>query len=149
MLNMSLTLEMMQKQIQSLNDKMQAMENKKKEKQEKRKNRRCNRNKCKKHNQEKQPEEQTEKVSGVQTHQFVTCDGCQMHPIVGNRFKCLDCADYDLCQECAMKDEHPHNMLLIKNKLYRNCVRRMHKIYHRLNGNPETPGENFPLGEIF
>ena len=40
-----------------------------------------------------------------------------MYPLTGNRFKCLDCPDYDLCQECASKDEHPHNMLLIKNKL--------------------------------
>ena len=40
-----------------------------------------------------------------------------MSPIKGDRYKCLDCPDYDLCTNCALKNEHPHNMLLIKNKL--------------------------------
>jgi len=38
----------------------------------------------------------TEKV----VHYGVTCDGCDMKPIVGNRYKCLVQDDYDLCESC-------------------------------------------------
>lgn len=33
-------------------------------------------------------------------HASVTCDGCNMHPLKGPRFKCMVCANYDLCGEC-------------------------------------------------
>eukprot|EP00047_Mylnosiga_fluctuans_P010567 m.16909 g.16909 ORF g.16909 m.16909 type:complete len:332 (+) comp3190_c0_seq1:7-1002(+) len=33
-------------------------------------------------------------------HAFVTCDGCEMEPIVGPRYRCQDCPDYDLCEDC-------------------------------------------------
>lgn len=33
-------------------------------------------------------------------HRFVRCDGCNASPIVGPRFKCNECADYDLCRGC-------------------------------------------------
>ena len=36
-------------------------------------------------------------------HQGVTCDGCETGPIVGIRFKCKSCPDYDLCSECKSK----------------------------------------------
>jgi hypothetical protein len=39
-------------------------------------------------------------TAGIQTHPGVQCDGCDMYPIVGRRFKCLDLPDYDLCQAC-------------------------------------------------
>ena len=42
-----------------------------------------------------------------QTHEGVTCDGCNKNPIVGTRYKCSSCLDYDLCKEC--KDKEVHN----------------------------------------
>ena len=33
-------------------------------------------------------------------HESVICDGCQLNPIKGLRFKCDVCPDYDLCQQC-------------------------------------------------
>lgn len=33
-------------------------------------------------------------------HTNVSCDACGMMPIVGRRFKCLVCANYDHCQAC-------------------------------------------------
>jgi len=46
-------------------------------------------------------------------HHGVTCDGCQ-GPVIGNRYKCVECPDYDLCQVCSDKKLHPdHNMIKI------------------------------------
>jgi len=43
-------------------------------------------------------------------HAGITCDGCQ-GSVVGNRYKCMECPDYDLCQSCADKNLHSeHNM---------------------------------------
>lgn len=43
---------------------------------------------------------------GQATHFGVTCDGCQQSPIVGQRFKCTVCPDYDLCEKCNTKGVH-------------------------------------------
>ena len=33
---------------------------------------------------------------------FVKCHGCQMMPIVGVRYKCENCFDFDLCEKCYL-----------------------------------------------
>jgi len=44
----------------------------------------------------------------------VTCDGCQKKPIVGIRYKCAVCYDFDFCEECEEKIDHPHPFLKIR-----------------------------------
>ena len=44
----------------------------------------------------------------------VTCDGCSVSPIVGLRFKCTVCHDFDLCANCEAKDQHPADHPLLK-----------------------------------
>ncbi len=44
-------------------------------------------------------------------HPGVTCDGCE-GPVVGTRFKCTVCPDYDLCSSCQGKDLHKEHALL-------------------------------------
>ena len=40
-------------------------------------------------------------------HQVViTCDGCQ-EKIKGNRYRCLECADMDLCAVCYRNEKKP------------------------------------------
>lgn len=34
------------------------------------------------------------------THSLVRCDNCGMLPIVGSRYRCSMCANYDLCASC-------------------------------------------------
>lgn len=48
-------------------------------------------------------------------HSGVTCDGCD-GKIVGYRYKCSRCFDFDLCSSCEGKGVHPadHEMILIK-----------------------------------
>ncbi|KAM3130346.1 Sequestosome-1 [Paramecium bursaria] len=35
-------------------------------------------------------------------HYQIQCDGCNQFPILQYRYKCLECEDYDLCNECFM-----------------------------------------------
>jgi len=50
------------------------------------------------------------------THAGVTCDGCGMYPLVGNRFKCAVCHNFDFCNACEEnnKETHPHPFILIR-----------------------------------
>ncbi|CAH1776574.1 unnamed protein product, partial [Owenia fusiformis] len=41
------------------------------------------------------------------THTKITCDGCQAYPIIGPRYKCRTCADFDYCESC-FKNERTH-----------------------------------------
>lgn len=46
-------------------------------------------------------------------HNGVICDGCQ-GPVVGSRYKCLMCPNYDLCERCSLTGIHSeHNMMKI------------------------------------
>jgi len=56
------------------------------------------------------------KDSKSDVHQNVQCDGCGQHPIVGARFKCTVCPDFDLCSTCESKDLHPVSHPLLKMK---------------------------------
>jgi len=46
---------------------------------------------------------------------LVQCDGCGAHPMVGIRYKCAHCFNYDLCESCeAAGDKHDQSHPLIK-----------------------------------
>ncbi|XP_053935850.1 sequestosome-1 isoform X2 [Cuculus canorus] len=50
-------------------------------------------------------------------HPNVICDGCE-GPVVGSRFKCTVCPDYDLCSTCEGKGIHKeHNMVMFQSPL--------------------------------
>ncbi|XP_053734269.1 sequestosome-1 [Synchiropus splendidus] len=44
-------------------------------------------------------------------HPNVTCDGCE-GPVIGTRFKCTVCPDYDLCSSCQARGTHTEHALL-------------------------------------
>ncbi|XP_033213443.1 sequestosome-1 [Belonocnema kinseyi] len=67
-------------------------------------------------------------------HTGVTCDGCEKG-VYGFRYKCIQCADYDLCMGCEAQSLHPeHCMLRIpvpmqwKNHYTRRLARHMNRI---------------------
>merc|ERR1712087_545529 len=45
--------------------------------------------------------------SGEVIHFGVECDLCGMYPIIGDRYKCSICPDWDCCTACEPKHDHP------------------------------------------
>ena len=41
-------------------------------------------------------------------HIYVKCDECNAYPIVGTRYKCNDCEEYDLCESCIERKDINH-----------------------------------------
>ena len=49
-------------------------------------------------------------------HEGVRCNVCNQEPIIGNRRKCLDCENFDLCEHCfeIVSEDHKHDFILFK-----------------------------------
>lgn len=45
-------------------------------------------------------------------HDGVQCDSCETVPIVGFRYKCVQCPNYDLCQGCEALHKHPDHLMV-------------------------------------
>ncbi len=68
---------------------------------------------------EKTKKTKTSKASKVDRvdqyiHDGVKCDGCNLKPIIGTRYNCTVCSNFDLCATCELKDKHPKSHPLIK-----------------------------------
>ena len=54
-------------------------------------------------------------------HKNVKCQRCFQEPIIGFRYKCSKCSNYNLCQKCeeqnSLDNDHPHLFLKIRNEL--------------------------------
>ena len=64
-------------------------------------------------------EEQIPKCNTI--HKNIKCEKCSKNPIKGYRYKCFECDNYNLCQDCELdnskNNEHPHNFIKLKNEL--------------------------------
>jgi hypothetical protein len=49
------------------------------------------------------------------THDRCSCDGCGVFPIVGTRYKCSVCKNFDYCSRCEEFIPHEHAFLKIVN----------------------------------
>jgi hypothetical protein len=52
-------------------------------------------------------------------HPNIQCDQCRVFPIVGDRYKCLICVNFDYCESCEEKNfnssnPHPHAFIRIR-----------------------------------
>ncbi|XP_017019279.1 protein ref(2)P [Drosophila kikkawai] len=45
-------------------------------------------------------------------HDNVECDACGVAPIVGFRYKCVQCSNFDLCQQCEAAHKHPEHLMV-------------------------------------
>lgn len=67
-------------------------------------------------------------------HAGFICDGCEVGPIIGTRFKCFQCPDYDLCEKCEPLHHRHHIMLRIPdsevlNNMYKKGCQSVHEIH--------------------
>ena len=76
-------------------------------------------------------EEDKKEESGKLIHHNIICDGCQMRPLVGKRYKCKVCPDFDFCEKCYEKNKetHKHEFSLI-NKVE---LPKFHHKFPRVN----------------
>jgi myosin heavy subunit len=53
-----------------------------------------------------------------ETHYLVSCDGCHMSPLVGRRYKCETCPNFDFCEHCYQKEreKHGHQFKVVETK---------------------------------
>ncbi len=76
-------------------------------------------------------------------HRFIICDGCGKDPVVGIRYKCAVCHDFDLCSECEENTIHDHPFLKIRHP-----GQTPHKIIAIVDDNNESlelNGHHIPL----
>lgn len=66
-------------------------------------------------------------------HEHVSCDVCGMHPIVGVRYKCQVCHDYDMCALCEATEAHDPAHPLTKFKLPNKCRPRFSRLLHHIH----------------
>uniref|UniRef100_A0A1E1WVF3 ZZ-type domain-containing protein n=1 Tax=Pectinophora gossypiella TaxID=13191 RepID=A0A1E1WVF3_PECGO len=74
------------------------------------------------------------------THTDIVCNSCA-RAVVGFRYKCVSCRDYDLCQKCEMLEAHPqHYMLRIPRPVKFKFADKLTKKWKRLfNAEHVTP----------
>jgi len=61
-----------------------------------------------------QSQNNSEAASGSDVHLSVTCDGCGQSPIIGVRYKCANCGNFDLCSACEAKGVHDKDHVFVK-----------------------------------
>ena len=47
-------------------------------------------------------------------HNGIKCNGCGMDPIIGIRYKCIECDNFNFCEKCEEIGGHPHLFYKIK-----------------------------------
>ena len=78
--------------------------------------------------------EKKEKKEVKEIHNFVKCDGCGMHPLVGKRYKCKTCPNFDYCEKCLEKNKetHKHEFMVVPPRKrphhIHNHIRKFHKM---------------------
>jgi len=66
---------------------------------------------------EQEQREQASQEENRVVHRGVVCDGCEMSPIVGVRYKSVLRADYDLCEECEKTHDPKDPLIKIKTPM--------------------------------
>ena len=53
-------------------------------------------------------------------HHGIKCNQCFQEPIIGYRYKCCECPNFNLCEKCeennSKEEEHIHDFIKMKKK---------------------------------
>lgn len=60
--------------------------------------------------------EENERKQGY-IHRGIICNSCSTMPICGIRYRCSNCADFDLCEQCEALQLHPKTHLFYKIRI--------------------------------
>ena len=53
-----------------------------------------------------------QKILNESIHIGFQCEKCKLSPIVGKRFKCTQCENFNICQKCEQEEFHSDHLLL-------------------------------------
>lgn len=76
-------------------------------------------------------------------HLGVSCDGCQVFPITGIRYKCAVCPDFDFCEKC--ENECPHNHPFLKIRDVKHTPKKIIAIIEDDENSLEFNGQRIPM----
>ncbi|KAK2073847.1 hypothetical protein P8C59_008093 [Phyllachora maydis] len=81
-------------------------------------------------------------------HRGCECNACGISPIRGIRYRCANCADFDLCETCESQGLHikTHIFYKVKVPAPRFGPRQMQPVWY--SGDPETCLRSLPRGVI-
>jgi len=65
-------------------------------------------------------------------HYGISCNGCGSMPIVGVRYKCSVCPNFDFCENCEATRPHIHNFIKMKERDLLDMF-RPNSVYHNNN----------------
>jgi len=60
----------------------------------------------------KSQEELNAAAAGIVIHKGITCDICNAEPIIGVRYKCMTCLNFDMCEFCRRGNHPPDHPLI-------------------------------------
>ena len=87
---------------------------------------------------EEKENKKNEELKNKEVHWAVTCDGCNIHPLVGKRYKCEVCPNFDFCEKCyeKEKEKHKHSFKIIeKNNIYQQFFKHFENLKN-IEGKP-------------
>lgn len=87
--------------------------------------------------------------AAITVHRNVVCDGCDTD-IIGFRYKCLECTDFDLCIECEYDMYHSqHYMMRVPDSRTFDIglLSGLRERFERLREDERKSAENAPSGE--
>lgn len=91
-------------------------------------------------NKNNDSDNENEKNMNKMIHKGITCNRCQMKNIQGIRYKCAQCANYNLCENCENNFNHDMKHIMVK---LRYPSKNENELKSKINKNITYKNQNF------